>query len=136
MVAGFPISTDQLVALLEMVAPLNKEIAKARSFLEQKVPYGLFPVKMKIPIAMSVHLCIALPDFELLTEDDPSWWTIPADYQRKSMKDQIDALGDKIEKLVLDEKEKSKALEYSNSAGGAVGERAPIDGIPRPRQDD
>lgn len=46
MVTGFPISTEQLVKLLEMVAPLNKEIAKARSFLEEKVPEGLFPVKV------------------------------------------------------------------------------------------
>ncbi|KAG8464770.1 hypothetical protein KFE25_010138 [Diacronema lutheri] len=150
MVRDFPISTEQLVHLLEMVAPLNKEIAKARSFLQEKVPEGLFPVKMKIPVAMSVHLQIAFPHFELVSEDDPTWWLIPPDYEKRSMVEQLQALGDKIEKLVVEDEEQQAATRRADGGGaaapgrralpapapgemkGAASERAPVDGITRP----
>jgi len=94
---------------MEMVAPLNREVAKARSFLEEKVPPGLFPVKARIPVYMGVHLSIAFHSFEPLSQDDPSWWHIPPEYERKSMKEQLEVLGDKMECMMREEQEKEDA---------------------------
>jgi hypothetical protein len=125
MVEDFPISTEQLVALLEMVAPLNREVAKARAFLDEKVPTGLFPVRMKIPIAMSVHLAISFSHMQLVTEDNPEWWHVPESYRRSSMLEQLQALGDKIERLVLEEDGAHRANPNRLTASGSAGSGAP-----------
>lgn len=105
---------------------------------------------MKIPVAMSVHLQIAFPHFELVSEDDPTWWLIPPDYEKRSMVEQLQALGDKIEKLVVEDEEQQAATRRADGGGaaapgrralpapapgemkGAASERAPVDGITRP----
>lgn len=110
MAAGFPISAEQLVHLLEMLAPLNREVAKARSFLEEKVPDGLFPVQMQIPVSMGVHLQIAFPHFELVgTGGDPAWWHVPESYERSSLVEQLQALGEKIDQLAVQEEARQAA---------------------------
>lgn len=90
------------------------------------MPAGLFPVKMRIPVAMSVHLTLAFPSCELITADDPDWWAIPPDYVRKSMKEQLELMGDRVEQLLLEEAEK----EGGGAPGeGARTERVPLDGL-------
>lgn len=91
--------------------------------MQEKVPAGLFPVKAKIPVAMAVHLSLAFPFFELIDSDDPEWWTVPESYERKSMKEQLEKMGDRVEQLMIDDMEREADERASGAAASAADTR-------------
>lgn len=74
----FPLSTDILLNVLEIIAPF-KHFAKLRDFVSLKLPKG-FPIKVDIPLVPTVSAKITFQDFEYRNNIQPDLFEVPADY--------------------------------------------------------
>ncbi|KAK9061400.1 hypothetical protein SSX86_018581 [Deinandra increscens subsp. villosa] len=62
----FPLKTDELVPLLDILANKVKAIRRLRELLTTKLPTGTFPVKIAIPIVPTVRVLVTFTKFEEL----------------------------------------------------------------------
>lgn len=60
----FPLQTDELLPLLDILANKVKAIRRLRELLTTKLPHGTFPVKMAIPIVPTIRVLITFTKFE------------------------------------------------------------------------
>lgn len=93
MADNYPLTVEELVPLLGLVAPTNKQFQKLVEFIESDLPDG-FPVKIDIPIFSFLSGVCTFANFTEWTrditqlptsrpsEEPDSWFAIPKDYQR------------------------------------------------------
>ncbi|XP_047324929.1 ankyrin repeat domain-containing protein 13C-B-like [Impatiens glandulifera] len=62
----FPLRTDELLPLLDILANKVKAIRRLRELLTTKLPQGTFPVKVAIPIVPTIRVLVTFTKFEEL----------------------------------------------------------------------
>ncbi|KAL5138900.1 Ankyrin repeat domain-containing protein 13B [Glycine soja] len=60
----FPLKTDELLPLLDILANKVKAIRRLRELLTTKLPLGTFPVKVAIPIVPTIRVLVTFTKFE------------------------------------------------------------------------
>ncbi|CAN0875559.1 Ankyrin repeat domain-containing protein 13B [Linum grandiflorum] len=63
---NFPLKTDEILPLLDILASKVKAIRRLRDLLTTKLPLGTFPVKVAIPVVPTVRVVITFTKFEEL----------------------------------------------------------------------
>lgn len=92
MAEGFPMSLQQLLPLLEVVGQANKHITKVAHFMNKYGDMDRFPIKVQVPIFMTVYALVSFKHFrEIVPKDgvDASFFQVPGDYHRKNMEDRM-----------------------------------------------
>ena len=75
MAEDFPFSLKELLPLLHIIGRVNRTIDKVTRFIDRYGSMDLFPVKLQVPIAMTVYLLATFRDFRRGGEErdlDPS----------------------------------------------------------------
>lgn len=80
----FPLTTEMLLNVLEVIAPF-KHFTKLREFVTLKLPNG-FPVKIDIPILPTVSAKITFSQFEFRDNISSELFEIPKEYTEDSMR--------------------------------------------------
>nr|XP_043611447.1 ankyrin repeat domain-containing protein 13C-like [Erigeron canadensis] len=62
----FPLHTDELLPLLDILANKVKAIRRLRELLTTKLPQGTFPVKVAIPVIPTIRVLVTFTKFEEL----------------------------------------------------------------------
>ncbi|GAV82995.1 GPCR_chapero_1 domain-containing protein/Ank_2 domain-containing protein [Cephalotus follicularis] len=62
----FPLKTDELLPLLDILANKVKADRRLRELLTTKLPHGTFPVKVAIPIVPTIRVLVTFTKFEEL----------------------------------------------------------------------
>ncbi|CAJ1967950.1 unnamed protein product [Sphenostylis stenocarpa] len=63
---NFPLKTEELLPLLDIVANKVKAIRRLRELLTTKLPMGTFPVKVAIPVVPTIRVLVTFTKFEEL----------------------------------------------------------------------
>ncbi|GMH07827.1 hypothetical protein Nepgr_009667 [Nepenthes gracilis] len=85
----FPLKTEELLPLLDILANKVKAVRRLRELLTAKLPHGTFPVKIAIPIVPTVRVIITFTKFEELQPMDEFSTPLssPAHFQDAKSKD-------------------------------------------------
>ncbi|KAK7279116.1 hypothetical protein RJT34_24160 [Clitoria ternatea] len=67
---NFPLKTEELLPLLDIVANKVKAIRRLRELLTTKLPMGTFPVKVAIPVVPTIRVMVTFTKFEELQPVD------------------------------------------------------------------
>ncbi|RZC52147.1 hypothetical protein C5167_020573 [Papaver somniferum] len=62
----FPLKTEELLPLLDILANKVKAVRRLRELLTTKLPHGTFPVKIAIPIVPTIRVIVTFTKFEEL----------------------------------------------------------------------
>eukprot|EP00246_Nothoceros_aenigmaticus_P004263 TRINITY_DN15740_c0_g1_i1.p1 TRINITY_DN15740_c0_g1~~TRINITY_DN15740_c0_g1_i1.p1 ORF type:complete len:489 (+),score=126.18 TRINITY_DN15740_c0_g1_i1:1-1467(+) len=79
----FPLKTDELLPLLDILANKVKAVRRLRELLTTKLPLGTFPVKIAIPVVPTIRLFVTFTKFEELrpTEEFSTPLSSPGHFQ-------------------------------------------------------
>lgn len=66
----FPLKTDELLPLLDILANKVKAVRRLRELLTTKLPNGTFPVKLAIPIVPTIRVLVTFTKFEELQPNE------------------------------------------------------------------
>lgn len=66
----FPLRTDELIPLLDILAHKVKAIRRLRELLTTKLPSGTFPVKIAIPVVPTIRVIVTFTKFEELQPEE------------------------------------------------------------------
>lgn len=85
----FPLKTDELLPLLDILANKVKAIRRLRELLTTKLPSGTFPVKVAIPIVPTIRVLVTFTKFEELqpAEEFSTPLSSPAHFQDSKSKE-------------------------------------------------
>lgn len=85
----FPLKTEELLPLLDILANKVKAIRRLRELLTTKLPLGTFPVKVAIPIVPTIRVLVTFTKFEELQpmEEFSTPLSSPAHFQDARSKD-------------------------------------------------
>lgn len=64
--SDFPLETEELLPLLDILAEKVKAVRRLRELLTTKLPYGTFPVKLAVPIIPTVKVVFTFTKFKEL----------------------------------------------------------------------
>ncbi|KAL6535120.1 hypothetical protein OROMI_026494 [Orobanche minor] len=64
--SNFPLQTEELLPLLDILANKVKAIRRLRELLTTKLPKGTFPVKVAIPVVPTIRVIVTFTKFEEL----------------------------------------------------------------------
>jgi hypothetical protein len=97
MAEGHPLSVRALFPLLDVCASVNKHLAKVRRFLAKWADVDACPVRLQVPLFMTVYAQVAFRDFELLTPADaaalpPDFFTPPPHFRVLTLDEKLDAM--------------------------------------------
>ncbi|KAI4342593.1 hypothetical protein MLD38_027202 [Melastoma candidum] len=67
---SFPLKTEELLPLLDILANKVKAIRRLRELLTTKLPVGTFPVKVAIPVVPTIRVIVTFTKFEELQSTD------------------------------------------------------------------
>ncbi|XVE81412.1 hypothetical protein DITRI_Ditri15bG0061400 [Diplodiscus trichospermus] len=67
---NFPLQTEELLPLLDILANKVKAIRRLRELLTTKLPAGAFPVKVAIPVVPTIRVLVTFTKFEELQPVD------------------------------------------------------------------
>mmetsp|Transcript_26726 Transcript_26726/g.50882 ORF Transcript_26726/g.50882 Transcript_26726/m.50882 type:complete len:611 (+) Transcript_26726:106-1938(+) len=72
MAEGFPLTAEQLIPILDILIPSNRHLQAMKRFAASWMQKGerLFPVRVQIPLLLSVYAMVSFPTFELGTAPD------------------------------------------------------------------
>nr|XP_043613697.1 ankyrin repeat domain-containing protein 13C-B-like [Erigeron canadensis] len=71
----FPLKTEELLPLLDILANKVKAIRRLRELLTTKLPHGMFPVKIAIPIVPTIRVLVTFTKFEELQSQSEEFST-------------------------------------------------------------
>ncbi|KAG9160833.1 hypothetical protein Leryth_008656 [Lithospermum erythrorhizon] len=71
----FPLKTEELLPLLDILANKVKAVRRLRELLTTKLPPGTFPVKIAIPIVPTIRVLVTFTKFEELQPIDDEFST-------------------------------------------------------------
>eukprot|EP00045_Choanoeca_perplexa_P015769 m.203546 g.203546 ORF g.203546 m.203546 type:complete len:441 (-) comp17075_c0_seq1:2775-4097(-) len=80
MAKDFPLTTDNLLSVLTVLAPASSAVAALKRFVEQRLPDG-FPVKLDIPVFPTVSARVTFEKYEE-QEVDGTLFNVPNEYVR------------------------------------------------------
>ncbi|GKB32212.1 ankyrin repeat domain-containing protein 13C-like protein [Tanacetum coccineum] len=86
----FPLKTEELLPLLDILANKVKAIRRLRELLTTKLPQGMFPVKIAIPIVPTIRVLVTFTKFEELQSPSEEFSTplsSPAHFQDAKSKE-------------------------------------------------
>ncbi|KMT13361.1 hypothetical protein BVRB_4g083970 [Beta vulgaris subsp. vulgaris] len=85
----FPLKTEELLPLLDILANKVKAVRRLRELLTTKLPSGTFPVKVAIPIVPTIRVVVTFTKFEELQpiEEFSTPLSSPAHFQDSKSKD-------------------------------------------------
>ncbi|KAA8538997.1 hypothetical protein F0562_025689 [Nyssa sinensis] len=85
----FPLKTEELLPLLDILANKVKAVRRLRELLTTKLPHGTFPVKVAIPIVPTIRVLITFTKFEELQpmEEFSTPLSSPAHFQDAKSKE-------------------------------------------------
>ncbi|GLT68060.1 hypothetical protein SLA2020_403220 [Shorea laevis] len=85
----FPLKTDELLPLLDILANKVKAVRRLRELLTTKLPHGTFPVKVAIPIVPTIRVIVTFTKFEELqpSEEFSTPLSSPAHFQDAKSKE-------------------------------------------------
>ncbi|KAK8507576.1 hypothetical protein V6N12_072830 [Hibiscus sabdariffa] len=85
----FPLKTEELLPLLDILANKVKAIRRLRELLTAKLPLGTFPVKVAIPIVPTIRVLVTFTKFEELQpmEEFSTPLSSPAHFQDSKSKE-------------------------------------------------
>ncbi|KAK9087531.1 hypothetical protein Syun_029925 [Stephania yunnanensis] len=85
----FPLKTDELLPLLDILANKVKAVRRLRELLTMKLPHGTFPVKLAIPIVPTIRVLVTFTKFEELqpSEEFSTPLSSPAHFQDAKSKE-------------------------------------------------
>nr|GEW64923.1 hypothetical protein [Tanacetum cinerariifolium] len=86
----FPLKTEELLPLLDILANKVKAIRRLRELLTTKLPQGMFPVKIAIPIVPTIRVLVTFTKFEELhspSEEFSTPLSSPAHFQDAKSKE-------------------------------------------------
>lgn len=85
----FPLKTEELLPLLDILANKVKAVRRLRELLTTKLPSGTFPVKVAIPIVPTIRVVVTFTKFEELqpVEEFSTPLSSPAHFQDSKSKD-------------------------------------------------
>ncbi|KAL1546142.1 ankyrin repeat domain-containing protein 13C-B-like [Salvia divinorum] len=85
----FPLRTEELLPLLDILANKVKAVRRLRELLTTKLPLGTFPVKIAIPIVPTIRVLVTFTKFEELqpTEEFSTPLSSPAHFQDSKSKE-------------------------------------------------
>ncbi|KAK7337943.1 hypothetical protein VNO77_18535 [Canavalia gladiata] len=85
----FPLKTEELLPLLDILANKVKAIRRLRELLTTKLPHGTFPVKVAIPIVPTIRVLVTFTKFEELqpAEEFSTPLSSPAHFQDAKSKE-------------------------------------------------
>lgn len=85
----FPLKTDELLPLLDILANKVKAVRRLRELLTTKLPHGTFPVKIAIPIVPTIRVLVTFTKFEELQpmEEFSTPLSSPAHFQDAKSKE-------------------------------------------------
>ncbi|XP_031502345.1 uncharacterized protein LOC116265686 [Nymphaea colorata] len=85
----FPLKTEELLPLLDILANKVKAVRRLRELLTTKLPPGTFPVKVAIPIVPTIRVLVTFTKFEELQplEEFSTPLSSPAYFQDSKTKD-------------------------------------------------
>ncbi|XP_015875558.2 uncharacterized protein LOC107412320 [Ziziphus jujuba] len=85
----FPLKTDELLPLLDILANKVKAVRRLRELLTTKLPHGTFPVKVAIPIVPTIRVLVTFTKFEELQplEEFATPLSSPAHFQDAKSKE-------------------------------------------------
>ena len=97
MAEGHPLSVRALFPLLDVCAAVNKHLAKVRRFLAKWADVDACPVRLQVPLFMTVYAQVAFRDFELLKPADaaalpPDFFTPPPHFRVLTLDEKLDAM--------------------------------------------
>ncbi|ESR33850.1 hypothetical protein CICLE_v10004506mg [Citrus x clementina] len=75
---NFPLQTEELLPLLDILANKVKAIRRLRELLTTKLPMGTFPVKVAIPVVPTIRVLVTFTKFEELQPVDDEFATPPS----------------------------------------------------------
>ncbi|CAL9154062.1 unnamed protein product [Musa hybrid cultivar] len=79
----FPLQTEELLPLLDILANKVKAIRRLRDLLTTKLPPGTFPVKVAIPVVPTIRVLVTFSKFEELQPLE-EFWTPPSSPESKT----------------------------------------------------
>lgn len=86
----FPLKMEELLPLLDILANKVKAIRRLRELLTTKLPQGMFPVKIAIPIVPTIRVLVTFTKFEELQSSSEEFSTplsSPAHFQDAKSKE-------------------------------------------------
>ncbi|PIN01283.1 Ankyrin repeat protein [Handroanthus impetiginosus] len=85
----FPLKTEELLPLLDILANKVKAVRRLRELLTTKLPPGTFPVKIAIPIVPTIRVLVTFTKFEELqpSEEFSTPLSSPAHFQDAKSKE-------------------------------------------------
>jgi len=137
---GFPIRADDLASILDVASRANKHLKKVRRLVEywrERKPRH-FPVKVQVPIVLTVFAVARFRDFTLLSEDERSrvlssrgegesaadgFFDVPRDFARKSLVQAMKEAEEKERRLMAAEA-KARREEAASKRAAADAKRA------------
>ena len=90
-----PLSVRALFPLLDVCAAVNKHFGKVRRFLAKWADMDACPVKLQVPIIMTIYAHIAVNDFALLPPQEAlpaDFFAVPEGYRMFSLEEKMAAL--------------------------------------------
>ncbi|VVA91017.1 unnamed protein product [Arabis nemorensis] len=91
----FPLKTEELIPLLDILANNVKAVRRMRELLTTKFPPGAFPVKLSIPVIPTVKVVITFTKFVFLRPMDQFYTPLSSPRHLSApLKDQSDVDGD------------------------------------------
>jgi len=90
----FPLSLDHMRLLLDVIAVANKSAAKVSAALGNFSDRDAFPMKVHVPLLLSLYAQLGCTDFEPngCQKLPPGWFDVPADYEEVSPDKVLDSL--------------------------------------------
>nr|GMD01966.1 ankyrin repeat domain-containing protein 13B-like [Ipomoea batatas] len=74
----FPLKTEELLPLLDILANKVKAIRRVRELLTTKLPPGTFPVKIAVPVVPTIRVIVTFTKFEELPPLEEEFSTPPS----------------------------------------------------------
>ncbi|KAH7404366.1 hypothetical protein KP509_15G022000 [Ceratopteris richardii] len=83
--SAFPLKTEELLPLLDILANKVKAVRRLRELLTTKLPPGTFPVKVAIPVIPTIRVIVTFTKFEELSSKEE--FTTPSSSPEMKAKD-------------------------------------------------
>eukprot|EP00775_Hariotina_reticulata_P002921 gene2921-3208_t len=96
MAEDFPMHLSQLLPLLDVIGTANKHMAKVGKFLSKYSQMDMFPVKLQVPLLLTVHVLVGFKAFQPLVPGSShppppaDFFDVPLHFRRRLLQDAMD----------------------------------------------
>ncbi|KAK3270775.1 hypothetical protein CYMTET_20842 [Cymbomonas tetramitiformis] len=112
---NFPLRVDQLLSLLDIMSHANKHFSKVQKYVQKCVDMGLFPVKIQVPLMMTVYALLCFRELKILNAPlADSFFDVPQGYTLVSLEEALEELNEELE--ANEEEEATKQMDEEASS--------------------